>query len=151
MIRQLQLEFEQIIEGLGPSIIDTTKRSSGAKINRLFHEDFQSRMSEIEQQLTGETIRSEIAIAVENCHAIRPGLFIPDKAYETIVRKQIMQFEAPCLICVDLVVMELNNVIKKCMEKVSSIIFIFSFIRDGSTTELSCYTDVDGSVSSASR
>lgn len=48
----------------------------------------------------------------------RTGLFTPDMAFETIVKKQIIKLREPSLKCVDLVVSELATVIKKCTEKV---------------------------------
>ncbi|KAJ6658289.1 hypothetical protein lerEdw1_020561 [Lerista edwardsae] len=48
------------------------------------------------------------------------GLFTPDMAFETIVKKQIVKLKEPSLKCVDLVVSELAMVIKKCTEKLCS-------------------------------
>ena len=48
----------------------------------------------------------------------RTGLFTPDRAFEEIVKTQILRLKAPSLKCVDLVVTELTNVIRKCTEKV---------------------------------
>lgn len=50
----------------------------------------------------------------------RTGLFTPDMAFETIVKKQVTLLKEPSLKCVDLVVNELTNVIHKCTEKVCS-------------------------------
>ena len=46
------------------------------------------------------------------------GLFTPDKAFEVIVTKQIMNLAEPSLKCVDMVVQELTGVIKQCSEAV---------------------------------
>lgn len=48
----------------------------------------------------------------------RTGLFTPDLAFETIVKKQIEKLKAPSLRCSDMVVSELTNVVRKCTEKV---------------------------------
>lgn len=48
----------------------------------------------------------------------RTGLFTPDMAFETIVKKQIDRLKEPSLKCVDMVVTELTNVVRKCTEKV---------------------------------
>ena len=42
-------------------------------------------------------------------------------AFETIVKKQIQRLKEPSLKCVDMVVTELTNVVRKCSEKVRSI------------------------------
>jgi len=47
------------------------------------------------------------------------GLFTPDMAFETIVKKQIGKLKEPSLSCVDMVVTELTNVVRTCTEKVS--------------------------------
>ena len=39
-------------------------------------------------------------------------------AFETIVKKQIERLKEPSLKCVDMVVTELTNVVRKCAEKV---------------------------------
>lgn len=49
----------------------------------------------------------------------RVGLFTPDMAFEAIVKRQIDKLRTPAVKCVDLVMSELTNVIKKCASKVS--------------------------------
>lgn len=48
----------------------------------------------------------------------RTGLFTPDMAFETIVKKQVELLKEPSLKCVDMVMNELTGVIHKCTEKV---------------------------------
>ena len=48
------------------------------------------------------------------------GLFTPDKAFEVIVTKQILNLTEPSLKCVDMVVQELTSVIKQCSDSVRS-------------------------------
>jgi hypothetical protein len=64
---------------------------------------------------------SDLWIIYENLFSLLPsrtGLFTPDMAFETIVKKQIMRLKEPSLKCVDLVVTELTNVVRKNTEKV---------------------------------
>ena len=63
-------------------------------------------------------LRREIMYAIKNILGIRTGLFTPDLAFETIVKKQIQKLLEPSLKCVDMVVSELTNVVRKCTEKV---------------------------------
>lgn len=49
----------------------------------------------------------------------RTGLFTPDLAFETIVKKQIRKLKEPSLKCVDLVVTELTALVMKCAKKVT--------------------------------
>jgi len=53
----------------------------------------------------------------------RTGLFTPDMAFETIVKKQIEKLKQPSLKCVDMVVMELTNVVRSLTENVSCLLF----------------------------
>lgn len=49
----------------------------------------------------------------------RVGLFTPDMAFEAIVKRQIEKLRSPAVKCVDMVMSELTNVIKKCALNVS--------------------------------
>lgn len=40
-----------------------------------------------------QTLRKEIAVVIQNIHAIRTGLFTPDTAFEEIVRSQIRKLK----------------------------------------------------------
>lgn len=63
-----------------------------------------------------------------NCNVLhllhRTGLFTPDMAFESIVVKQIKRLKEPSLHCVDLVVNELSQVVRKCGERVQIFILI---------------------------
>ena len=48
----------------------------------------------------------------------RTGLFTPDMAFETIVKRQICKLKEPSLKCVDMVVEELTKVAHKITDKV---------------------------------
>ncbi|XP_016414295.1 dynamin-2-like [Sinocyclocheilus rhinocerous] len=50
----------------------------------------------------------------------RTGLFTPDLAFETIVKKQIRKLKEPSLKCVDLVVSELTTLVRKSAKKLGS-------------------------------
>lgn len=64
-------------------------------------------------------IRREISFAIQNINGIRVGLFTSDKAFEEITKRQIGGLKEPVLKCIDLVVTELLNVVRKCSEKMS--------------------------------
>ncbi|KFM63981.1 Dynamin, partial [Stegodyphus mimosarum] len=117
MIQQLQTDFERNIEGSGSASINTSELSGGARINRLFHERFPFEI--VKMEFDEKELRREIAFAIRNIHGIRVGLFTPDKAFEAIVKKQIAKLKEPALKCVDLVVAELGNVVRKCTDKMS--------------------------------
>jgi len=59
----------------------------------------------------------------------RTGLFTPDMAFETIVKKQIEKLKEPSLSCVDMVVTELTNVVRTCTEKVCIFLIPFTLVQ----------------------
>ncbi|XP_065575308.1 dynamin-like isoform X5 [Artemia franciscana] len=117
MIQQLQCDFERTIEGSGTGSINTNELSSGAKINRIFHERFPFEI--VKMEFDEKELRREIAFAIRNIHGVRVGLFTPDKAFEAIVKRQISRMKEPSLKCIDLVIQELTNVVRQCTEKMS--------------------------------
>ena len=117
MIQQLQADFERSVLGKDAEEVNTHELSSGAKINRLFHERFPFEMAKMvidEQQL-----RREIAFAIKNATGIRIGLFTPDQAFAAIVRKQIERLQDPATHCLRWVALELNVVVKNCADRMS--------------------------------
>ncbi|KZS17708.1 putative Dynamin, partial [Daphnia magna] len=112
MIQRLQSDFERAIEGSGTANINTEELSGGAKISRLFHERFPYEI--VMMKYDEKKLRREIALAIRNIHGIRVGLFTPDLAFESIVKKQISLLKEPSLKCIDLVVTELTNVVRFC-------------------------------------
>ncbi|XP_022700066.1 dynamin-like isoform X3 [Varroa jacobsoni] len=117
MIQQLQTDFERNIEGSGSAAINTSELSGGARINRVFHERFPFEI--VKMEFDEKELRREIAFAIRNIHGIRVGLFTPDKAFEAIVKRQIAKLKEPSIKCVDLVVQELGNVVRRCAEKMN--------------------------------
>uniref|UniRef100_A0A2K5DF53 dynamin GTPase n=1 Tax=Aotus nancymaae TaxID=37293 RepID=A0A2K5DF53_AOTNA len=105
MVQQFAVDFEKRIE---------------ARINRIFHEPrppflcFSTQMEFDEKEL-----RKEISYAIKNIHGIRTGLFTPDMAFETIVKKQVKKIREPCLKCVDMVISELISTVRQCTKKVT--------------------------------
>ncbi|KAF6716055.1 Dynamin-1, partial [Oryzias melastigma] len=116
MVQQFAVDFEKRIEGSGDQV-DTYELSGGAKINRIFHERFPFEMVKLESD--EKTLRKEISYAIKNIHGIRTGLFTPDMAFETIVKRQIAQIKEPCQKCVDMVISELVNTVRQCTQKLA--------------------------------
>ncbi|KAG9509561.1 Dynamin, partial [Fragariocoptes setiger] len=117
MIQTLQNDFERSIEGSGNSVINTAELSGGARINRLFHERYPYEVAKMD--FNESELRREIAYAIRNIHGIRVGLFTPDMAFDAIVKGQIGKLREPSLKCVDLVVQELSNVLRRCSERMA--------------------------------
>ncbi|XP_053153356.1 dynamin-3-like isoform X5 [Hemicordylus capensis] len=116
MVRQFAKDFSKQIEGSGDQV-DTLELSGGARINRIFQERFPLELVKMEFE---KNLRREIGYAIKNSHGVRMGLFTPDMAFETIVKKQIVKLKEPSLKCVALVASELSRVIRKCAEKLGS-------------------------------
>ncbi|KAL3872043.1 hypothetical protein ACJMK2_040010 [Sinanodonta woodiana] len=116
MVQQFSIDFEKNIEGSG-SEINTKELSGGAKINRVFHERFPFEL--VKMEFDEKELRREISYAIKNIHGIRTGLFTPDMAFETIVKRQIDKLRTPSLTCVSLVITELTNIVQKCSDKMA--------------------------------
>ncbi|TGZ65424.1 hypothetical protein CRM22_005892 [Opisthorchis felineus] len=115
MVRSFETEFTNIIDGnLGN--VDTQSLSGGAEIGRIFHERFPYDMLKI--QFDEKTLRREISIAIQNIHAVRAGLFTPDKAFDATVRNLITMLGPPSMRCVDLVVTKLLDILQQCGERI---------------------------------
>ncbi|XP_033122065.1 dynamin-1-like isoform X2 [Anneissia japonica] len=116
MVQQFGTSFEKIIEGSGDKV-DTSELSAGAKINHIFHKRFPFEIAKMEYD--EKALRREISITIKNIHGVKVGLFTPDMAFEAITKKQIKRLKEPALKCVDMVVTELNNVVRSCGEKMA--------------------------------
>ncbi|XP_069824086.1 dynamin-3 [Dendropsophus ebraccatus] len=116
LVQKFALDFEKRIGGSGHQV-DTLELSSGAKINRIFHERFPFEL--LKTEFEEKDLRREISYAIKNIHGIRTGLFTPDMAFQAIVKKQIVKLRGPALKCVTLVMEELLNSVTKCMCKLS--------------------------------
>ncbi|XP_073717326.1 dynamin-1a isoform X4 [Misgurnus anguillicaudatus] len=116
MVQQFSVDFEKRIEGSGDQI-DTYELSGGARINRIFHERFPFEL--VKMEFNEKELRKEISYAIKNIHGIRTGLFTPDMAFETIVKRQISKIKEPCQKCVDMVISELVNTVRQCTKKLA--------------------------------
>lgn len=114
MVQQFGVDFEKRIEGSGDEI-NTIELSGGARINRIFHERFPFEV--VKMEYDEKELRREISYAIKNIHGVRVGLFTPDMAFEAITKRQIQRLKEPALKCCDMVINELNNVVRQCGEK----------------------------------
>lgn len=117
MIQQLQSDFERSVLGKDSEDVNTHELSSGAKINRLFHEKFPFEL--VKMVIDEQQLRREIAFAIKNATGIRIGLFTPDQAFAAIVRKQIERLGDPAVECLRWVSNELLVVAGDCCKRMS--------------------------------
>jgi len=117
MLHNFTQDFDKVIEG-GNIDIDTDKLSGGARINKVFHERFPFELFRL--QYDEKALHKKIGFAIKNVHGIRSGLFTPDMAFESIVKEQIERLKAPAIGCVDMVINELTDIVKKCTKKMEN-------------------------------
>lgn len=99
--------YSDAIDGRPQTPIATTELAGGARISFIFHDKFGIDLSNMDpfDALGTEEIRT----AMRNATGHRTPLFIPESAFELLVRKQISRFLEPSLACVDLVYDELTR------------------------------------------
>ena len=80
-----------------------------AKINKIFNQKFINEILSINplDNLKDE----EILIVIKNTNGLRPSLFVPEIAFEILVKQEIKRLEEPGLLCVKKVYDELINTI----------------------------------------
>jgi len=81
----------------------------GSRINYIFQEIFKKEINNIDpfNALSDEDIRT----AIKNSNGLKPSLFIPEAAFEVLIKQQIERFSQPSLICVRKVYEELKNIV----------------------------------------
>jgi hypothetical protein len=112
---QFARDFVTSIEGTNVDI-STKELSGGARIYYIFNDVFGNALANIEptQSLENQDIRT----AIRNSTGPRPSLFVPEIAFDLLVKPQIKLLEAPSLRCVELVYEELVKICHNCTSSV---------------------------------
>lgn len=99
--------FADAIDGRPRAPVATTELAGGARVSYIFHERFGVELARMDafEGLGPEEMRT----ALRNATGHRTPLFIPDTAFELLVRRQIHRFLKPSLACVDMVYDELTR------------------------------------------
>ena len=86
-----------------------TEVQGGSRINYIFHELFRKVINSIDpfEHLT----ESDIQTAIKNASAMSPSLFVPEGAFEVLVRQQIARLLEPSLDCCYQVYEELRRIV----------------------------------------
>lgn len=81
----------------------------GSRINYIFQEIFKKDISSIDpfDNLSDDDIRT----AIKNSNGLKPSLFIPEAAFEVLVKQQISRLGHPSLFCVKKVYEELKKIV----------------------------------------
>lgn len=86
-----------------------TEVQGGSRINFIFHELFRKVINNIDpfEYLTEQDIQT----AIKNASAMSPSLFVPEGAFEVLVRQQIARLLEPSLDCAYQVYEELRRIV----------------------------------------
>ncbi len=111
ILSQFANNFGNKVDGKGSTeaFNEMTELYGGARINYIFSEIFGKRLKQLDpfEGLDDDDIRTAIA----NANGIRPSLFVPEIAFDLLVRRQITRLEQPGLQCLDFVVEEIQKMI----------------------------------------
>ena len=109
LLSKFALNFSNSVDGRGSmeNALEMTELYGGARISYIFNETFGKRLKSLDpfEGLDDEDIRTAIA----NANGPRPCLFVPEIAFDLLVRRQIARLEQPGLQCVDLVFDEMQR------------------------------------------
>ncbi|CAO3614785.1 unnamed protein product [Mucor hiemalis] len=113
LLTMFATEFVSSIDGT--SSLSTKELSGGARIYFIFNSVFGHALDSIQPcaNLTDNDIRT----AIRNSTGPKCSLFVPEQAFDLLVRPQIKLLEAPSLRCVDLAYEELSKICHTCGSK----------------------------------
>ncbi|CDI78500.1 dynamin-like protein, putative [Eimeria acervulina] len=103
--------FQDAIDGKLQSQHSSDHLMGGARINFIFHDWYGRALAEFDP-LSGLSDH-EIRTAIRNATGPKAALFVPESAFEILVKKQIQQLETPSLLCVEQVYDELQKIVEK--------------------------------------
>jgi len=111
LMTQFARDFVTSIEGTNVDI-STKELSGGARVYYIFNDVFGNALASIDptQSLENQDIRT----AIRNSTGPRPSLFVPEVAFDLLVKPQIKLLEAPSLRCVELEYEELVKICHNC-------------------------------------
>ncbi|KAK7031454.1 Dynamin protein [Favolaschia claudopus] len=111
LMTQFARDFVASIEGTKIDV-STKELSGGARIFYIFHDVFGQALDSIDS--TANLDNQDIRTAIRNSTGPRPSLFVPEIAFDLLVKPQIKLLEAPSLRCVELVYEELVKICHNC-------------------------------------
>ncbi|KAF7794978.1 hypothetical protein EIP86_006121 [Pleurotus ostreatoroseus] len=111
LMTQFARDFVSSIEGTNMDI-STKELSGGARIYYIFNDVFGHALASIDA--THNLDNQDIRTAIRNSTGPRPSLFVPEIAFDLLVKPQIKLLEAPSLRCVELVYEELVKICHNC-------------------------------------
>eukprot|EP01118_Nematostelium_gracile_P000753 TRINITY_DN10770_c0_g1_i1.p1 TRINITY_DN10770_c0_g1~~TRINITY_DN10770_c0_g1_i1.p1 ORF type:complete len:749 (+),score=252.76 TRINITY_DN10770_c0_g1_i1:179-2425(+) len=109
VISHFSTSYTQMIEGKVSDDHSVESLYGGARINYIFNEIFSRYLSDL-NPLEGLT-SFDIRTAMSNATGPKSALFVPESAFELLVRRQLVRIQEPAIQCVDLVYDELDRII----------------------------------------
>uniref|UniRef100_A0A7S3Z876 Dynamin GTPase n=1 Tax=Lotharella globosa TaxID=91324 RepID=A0A7S3Z876_9EUKA len=111
LISQFCTNYCNALGGRSPDV-SLSELYGGARISYVFHQVFAKGLLQIQpfDRLSDTDIRT----AIRNATGPRPSLFVPDVAFEMLVKRQIARLEDPSIQCVEMVHDELTKVATQC-------------------------------------
>ena len=120
---QFARDYVSSIEGTKVDI-STKELSGGARIYYIFNDVFGHALNSIDA--TANLDNQDIRTAIRNSTGPRPSLFVPEVAFDLLVKPQIKLLEAPSLRGVELVYEELVKICHNCTSVVCALPFSLS-------------------------
>lgn len=111
LMTQFARDFVSSVEGTKFDI-STKELSGGARIYYIFNDVFGQALTSIDA--THNLDNQDIRTTIRNSTGPRPSLFVPEVAFDLLVKPQIKLLEAPGLRCVELVYEELVKICHNC-------------------------------------
>lgn len=112
IVTQFAQDFSNIIEGKGQGLVSTTEIAGGARIHYIFSDIYSRAIEEI-SYLDGLT-EQDIRTSIKNSAGYRSALFVPETAFESLVKRQIERLLRPSEQCVQLIFEELRRISLQC-------------------------------------
>ncbi|KAJ2636208.1 Dynamin- GTPase protein [Coemansia sp. RSA 1286] len=111
LITLFATEFSNSIEGTAPEM-STAELCGGARLYYIFNDIFASGLDSVNP--TANLTNSDIRTAIRNSTGPRASLFVPEIAFQLLVKPQIKSLEPPALRCVQLAYEELMKIGLSC-------------------------------------
>ncbi|GAA6042563.1 hypothetical protein JCM8097_003131 [Rhodosporidiobolus ruineniae] len=111
LMTQFVRDFVASIDGTSLEV-STKELCGGARIYYIFHDVFGHALQSI-NPTTNLTVQ-DIRTAIRNSTGPRPSLFVPEAAFDLLIKPQIRLLEPPSLRCVELVYEELMKICHNC-------------------------------------
>lgn len=114
MLTRFATEYVDSIDGRNAEL-STNDLFGGARINHIFIKKYTPYLLKMDS--CENLAEHDIRVSIRNAKGPRTSLFIPEVAFEMLVKRQVKQLEDPSLHCVDQVYDELKIIVEHC-EKV---------------------------------